>query len=189
MARDAAGGVGGADETVGMSSDKRRHERARCDILLRRLAITASFVRPGDDKGEPDMIYALGNGETLGIEVATAYYSDADAQAEWTLVRGARPSPAGGTEALDTKSWPDDLIHDRLQAELIDKCGKRYVGADHIWLCLHEHTALSNHDSVADSVRRLRVPRTHGFEAIYLTYVGSIDESDDIKVFRLFGRA
>ena len=33
-------------------------------------------------------------------------------------------------------SWPDDLIRDRVQAELIDKCGKQYVGADHVWLCL-----------------------------------------------------
>ena len=65
-----------------MGDLKRRHERARGDVLLRRLGITATFVRPGDDQGEPDVIYTLGNGETLGIEVATAYYSDADAQAE-----------------------------------------------------------------------------------------------------------
>jgi hypothetical protein len=98
-----------------------------------------------------------------------------------------RPSPAAGLEALDGNSWPDELICDRVQAELIDKCGKRYVGADHIWLCLHEHAALSDHASVAECVRRVRVPRAHGFEAIYLTYTGSIDERDDVKVFRLFG--
>jgi hypothetical protein len=83
-------------------------------------------------------------------------------------------------------NWPDELICDRVQAELIDKCEKRYVGADHIWLCVHEHALLNDHASVAECVRRVRVPRTHGFEAIYLTYTGSMHENDDVKVFCLF---
>src|SRR5947209_2701278 len=111
VARDAACSVGSAEEIVGMSSDlKRRHERARCASLLRRLGITASFVRPGDDQSEPDMIYTLGNGETLGIEVATAYYSDDEAKADWTLARGVRQLPPDGVDVRPMMTSPADRI-------------------------------------------------------------------------------
>jgi len=84
---------------------------------------------------------------------------------------------------------PDDLIYERVRGELIDKCRKRYAGADHVWLCLHEEAPLSNRASVAECAGLLHrhVPRTHGFEAIYLTYTGSMDECDDVKVFCLVG--
>jgi len=55
-----------------MTDIKRRYEQAISDALLRALSIDAVFVRPGDDDREPDMIYTVQDGKTLGVEVATA---------------------------------------------------------------------------------------------------------------------
>jgi hypothetical protein len=175
-----------------MSSDlQRQHERARANFLLRGLGVTASFLRPGDDRGEPDMLYTLSNGKTLGVEVATAYYSDEEARADWTLARGDRPSPPRGVETRPQMYWHEDDLCARLRSELLDKCDKRYGGADHVWLCLHAHAALSDRASVSKCVRHLRrlIPPTHGFEAIYLTYTGSIHEDEKARIFVLFRRA
>ena len=117
---------------------KKQHERGVCDRLLYALGVQASFERYGNERDEPDVIYRLGEGSTLGIEVATAYYDDADAKAEWTLARGVRPSPPDGIEARVFRS-PDDLLCERAQQELLDKCAKRYSGADCLWLCIEQH--------------------------------------------------
>ena len=166
---------------------KRRHERAVSDALLQALGIDAAFLRPGDDQGEPDMIYMVRNAETLGIEVATAYYSDDEARADWTLARGDRPFPPEGVEVRKGMWSPDDLICDRVQAELIDKCAKRYTGADRVWLCIHQEAPLNDRASVTECVQRLRVPTTHGFETIYLTYTAPMHEGGNREVVALFG--
>ena len=56
-----------------------------------------SSAREGNDRDEPEVIYKR-NGQTLGVEVATAYYEDSDAKQEWTLARGKREFPKEGYE-------------------------------------------------------------------------------------------
>jgi hypothetical protein len=146
---------------------KKLHERGVCDRLLHALGVQASFERYGNDRDEPDVIYRLGEGGTLGIEVATAYYDDSDAKAEWTLARGVRSSPPGGIEVRTFKS-PDDLICERVQSELFDKCTKRYAGADRVWLCVEQHGYFTDRASMVECAERLLVPTDHGFKAIYL---------------------
>src|SRR4051794_9182227 len=100
---------------------KRQHERAVCDRLLRNLCIGATFVRLGDDRSEPDVIYSH-DGKTLGIEVATAYYDDAQAEREWSLARGKIITEKSGLVEIWSGENPDERIHARIQGELADKC-------------------------------------------------------------------
>jgi hypothetical protein len=171
-----------------MSGDlKRRHERAVSDSLLSALGITASFDRPGDDHDEPDMIYILGSGETLGIEVATAYYSDDAAKADWTLARGVRPPPPDGVEVGPMMAWPDDRMCERVQNELVDKCGKTYSGVDHVWLCIRADAPLADRAAMCDCIERLHVPTGHAFEAIYMTYTVPEHEGGSVEAVVLAG--
>jgi len=166
---------------------KKQHERAVCDRLLNALGIQASFQRYGNDRDEPDVIYRLPDGCTLGIEVATAYYDDADAKAEWTLARGVRPSPPESIEVRMFQS-PDDLICERVQSELFDKCTKRYSRVDHVWLCVEQHGYFTDRASLVECARRLRVPTEHGFEAIYLTHEGTLHEGGQPQAVTLYPR-
>ncbi len=151
---------------------KKGHEKAVADQLLEVLQIEVAFRRFGDPgKKEPDVIYA-NRDRLLGVEVATAYYDDSDAQDEWEIASNERPlspgeirpGPAGVMES------PDQMICDRVQEELEDKCGKVYAGIDEIWLCINLDAPFSDAQSVAQCVKELHVPPKHGFARIYLTY-------------------
>jgi hypothetical protein len=164
---------------------KRQHERGVCDRLLRALQVQASFERYGNDRDEPDVIYRPAEGGTLGIEVATAYYDDVDAKAEWTLARGVRPAPPGGIEMRAFQS-PNDLLCERAQRELFDKCAKRYSGADRVWLCVEQHGYFTDRASLVECAQRLLVPTDHGFKAIYLTHAGTLHEGGEPQAVMLY---
>lgn len=67
---------------------KKGHEKAVADQLLEAEKIDATFDRVGDaNRKEPDVIYTIGDLE-VGIELATAYYEDGDAQDEWEIATG-----------------------------------------------------------------------------------------------------
>src|SRR5437868_12584974 len=115
---------------------QRQHEVAVCNRLLKSLDISATFVRLGDDHSEPDVIYSYAK-ESLGIEVATAYYDDKYATWGWSLARGT-------VEERKIEIWnPDEKIHERVQLEIADKCSRTYNGADKIWLCIARQAPLS----------------------------------------------
>jgi hypothetical protein len=48
--------------------------------------LDSKFLRHGEDDGEPDLLYSL-DGKTVGIEIATAFYHNK--QAESHLAPGA----------------------------------------------------------------------------------------------------
>ena len=76
---------------------KKGHEKAVADQLLEAEKLNVTFERVGDaDKKEPDAVYRTG-GQTVGIEVATAYYDEADAQDEWEIA----------TEETSALPWRD----------------------------------------------------------------------------------
>ncbi len=81
---------------------------------------------------------------------------------------------------------PDDLICERAQLELFDKCTKRYSGADRVWLCVEQHSYLTDRASLVECARRLRAPTGHGFSAVYLTYEGTLHQGGQPQAVKLY---
>jgi hypothetical protein len=165
---------------------KRDHEKSVSDELLKALQIGAEFVRMGDDRGEPDVIYRIQD-KTLGIEVGTAYYDESDAKQEWTLARGERAFPQEGFERRPAGVIrnPDKLICEKVQHEIDDKCSKSYAGADEIWLCIEQRAPLSDAVSVAACVKQLKVPRGHRFRRILIFYLASLNDGGNYTAVRI----
>jgi hypothetical protein len=132
--------------------------------------------RMGNDQGEPDVIYRADN-RTIGIEVGTAYYDDADARQEWMHARGERELAPGDIEARDAGPLcnPDDLICARVQRELDDKCLMRYGGVHESWLCIEQRAELSDARSVRECTERLRMPAS-AFARIFILYLAPVHE-------------
>lgn len=158
---------------------QRQHEIAVCNRLLKNLALSATFLRLGDDRNEPDVIYSYGD-ESLGIEVATAYYDDTQAKREWSLARGKIHSPKGTLVTIWSGENPDEKICGRIQQEIADKCSRAYTGIDRVWLCIAQQAPLSGaSDVVSACIQRLKIPSEHGFERIYLHYQAPSDEGGE----------
>lgn len=167
---------------------KKGHEKAVADQLLEAEKLDATFERVGDaDKKEPDAVYQTG-GQTVGIEVATAYYDEADAQDEWEIATGEHPLSPGEIRPSSTGIMgnPDEMICETVQEELEDKCGKTYEGAAEIWLCINMLAPLSDAASVAECLKNLTVPEKHGFSRIYLTYTAPEHEGGRYVAKRIF---
>lgn len=163
---------------------KRGHEKAVADQLFDALKIQASFEKNGDpDKREPDVLYRVG-ARTLGIEIATAYYENSDARDEWTLTAGERVFSPKGYEMRSggLLKNPDDRICERVQQEIYDKCGKRYMGADEFWLCIEQRAPLSEDTSIRECVESLTVPEGHQFTRLYLTYLSESGTYTAIRI-------
>jgi hypothetical protein len=168
---------------------KRDHERFVCNRLLETLRMVPDEVRMGNDRGEPDVIYQIGN-HSLGIELATAYYEDCDARDEWMLARGEREFAPEGIEqrAGGGIGNPDDLICDRIQHELVDKCAKRYEGAEEIWLCIEQRAPLADARSVRECVERLMIPES-GFARIYIFYEAPLNDGGGYQAVQIYEHA
>jgi hypothetical protein len=112
---------------------KEGHEKAIGDQLLRALKLNGKFLRHGEDDCEPDLLYSL-DGKTVGIEIATAFYHNEQAQIESQLALDKLKSGRFGTP-LGVPNDQDKVILSRAQWELNDKCSKSYSG-DEVWLCI-----------------------------------------------------
>ena len=147
---------------------KRQHEKVVCENLLNALKLRADFLREGDDKDEPDMLYML-DGGMLGIEVGTAYYSNSDAKQEWTLAAGERAFPSVGYEMREKGPIynPDELICQRTQEIIFDKCKNKY-STNNTWLCIQQRAPLNDSDSMTRCSENLLIPQKHFFQSIYL---------------------
>ena len=167
---------------------KQGHEKAVADQLLNALQIRASCATPGDpNKREPDVMYKWDR-ETLGIEIATAYYTDGDAEQEWTAVAHERPLPAQGFEMREEGviGNPDQTICERIQKEIDGKCGKIYAGADELWLCIEQQAALSDAESVERCIDTLKIPPGHQFTRIYVSYLAPVHEGSKYSARKIF---
>lgn len=164
---------------------QRQHEIAVCNRLLTSLALSATFLRLGDDRSEPDVIYSYED-ESLGIEVATAYYDDAQAEREWSLARGKIHSPRGTLVPIWSGENPDEKICERIQQEIADKCSRTYIGTDRVWLCVAQQAPLSGaSDVVSACIQQLKIPSAHGFERMYLHSQATSDEGGEWQSIEL----
>ena len=160
---------------------------AVADQLLMVEKINAAFERVGDaNQREPDCIYKI-EGRTIGIEVATAYYEDSDAQDEWEIATGERPLAAGEIRPSSGGVFenPDESICDRVKGELRDKCGRAYIGTDETWLCINLDAPLSDAESITACVKELQLPPKYGFARIYLTYTAPEHEGGEYVAIRI----
>src|SRR4030088_715606 len=117
---------------------KEPHEIAIANAVISALGLSNTFLRHGTDGVEPDVIYAI-DGRTVGIEVATAYYDDVQAKAEWQLARGILKFDSHGIARIGSWVDSDRLISAQVQREVDDKCSKSYSGVDAAWLCIEQH--------------------------------------------------
>ena len=148
---------------------KEQHEIAIANALLATLGHRSEFIRHGQDGVEPDVIYSVAD-QTVGIEVATAYYDDLQAKAEWQLVRGISKFDCHGIAKIGSWNEPDKLIAAQVQREIDDKCAKTYSGIDAAWLCIEQHAPLADVAETRALIKRLKVPGEHPFEKLYLGF-------------------
>jgi hypothetical protein len=166
---------------------KEKHEFAIGNALLRTLGWDAKFRRHGEDGKEPDLIYTL-NGQTLGIEIATAYYDNKQAEVEWQLARGRIQPDSSGYTKIGTWDEPDEKIAANVQRELNDKCAKRYSGVDLLWLCIEQHAPIATVEGTLQLVRRLTIPPGINFHKVYLGLHASIGDGGGFQVFDVLTR-
>jgi len=168
------------------------HEKRTGDSLLGALGIQAEFLRHGDEKSEPDLLYTIG-GQTVGIEVTSAYYDRNHASAEW--------SPDTPEVTAENPEWRPywsgecsvSLLAASAQKQLTRKAGKPYRGADSIWLCLHCDGAINDVAEYEALAKNLRIPDAHVFQRFFLTVEASLFEWGGFRAFDLqtggqFGR-
>jgi predicted RecA/RadA family phage recombinase len=167
-------------------SPKQRREIAVANRLIKNLAPT--FVREGDHtKNEPDVIYSH-EGALLGIEVATAYTDDSEAEREWGIARGKIEVPKDRGVRIWRGEEPDNKMCARIQQQIDEKCGRKpYSGVDRVWLCIDQIAGLSgDRDAVLACVKRLHIPTGHGFEKIFLHYLSPIHEDNEWRSIELW---
>jgi hypothetical protein len=167
-----------------MPSLKEQHEIAIGNALLARLGLNCEFIRHGLDGVEPDLIYSL-PGQILGIEVATAYYDEAQATAEWQLARGISKFDSRGIAKIGSWNEPDKLISAQVQREIDDKCAKSYSGVDTAWLCIEQHAPLADVDETRELITRLRIPSKNPFAKLYLGFYAHAGDGGGFRVYDL----
>ena len=141
---------------------KERHEEAVAKRLLDKLQIKTGSLRLGTPP-EPDVLLGLG-GQNIGVEVATAYYSQDEARLEWQHARGKK-------ECASSSIWePDRKICESIQREINDKCKKQYQGGDEVWLCIDADAPLGDQQSMDACIDHLCTPKGHNFNRIYLLH-------------------
>jgi hypothetical protein len=161
---------------------KEQHEIAIGNALLATLGHNVEFIRHGLDGIEPDLIYSVAE-RTIGIEIATAYYDNAQAKAEWQLARGISKFDSHGIAKIGSWSEPDKLISSQVQREIDDKCSKSYSGVDVAWLCIEQHAALADVAETRDLIARLIVPGDHPFEKLYLGFYAQAGDGGGFRVY------
>jgi hypothetical protein len=163
---------------------KEQYEIAIGEQFLDALQCERRFMGHGKDAGEPDLIYAI-EGQTVGVEIATIYCDDGQAEVEWKLARGEikRDPPRW----VVTGSWiePDKRFFARMRQELDDKCAKTYSGVETMWLCMKMHYGLLTVSEAEQMIAALDVP-AHQYQRIYLGFLAPIGDGGGFRVFTLF---
>ncbi len=132
-------------------------------------------------------VYYRLDGNSLGIEVATAYFGNLQAKQKWTLDRGKRKFPDQGYEL----QWGGPItngsnrMRKQIQKEINKKRAKKYSGVDKCWLCIYETSPTSDERTVRNWLNTLKIPDDHSFDAIYLLHNAPTFEGGMHKAFKV----
>ena len=151
---------------------KEGHEKAIGRQLLKALKLNGKFLRHGEDECEPDLIYSL-DGKTVGVEIATAFYHNKQAEIESHLVLGKLNSGQFGTP-LGVPKDQDKVILSGAQWELDEKCANGYAG-DEVWLCIHLQAPLLEKSEAEQLADAIIIPARHKFARIYFGFHALFD--------------
>ena len=158
------------------------HEKAIGDQFLSALKLDGKFLRHGEDDSEPDLLYSL-EGKTVGIEIATAFYHNRQAEIESQLALGKFNSGRFGTP-LGVPGDQDKVILSGAQWGLDEKCANGYAG-DEVWLCIHlqaPRLEISEAEQLADAII---IPARHKFARIYFGF-HALEDGKGFTVLRRF---
>ena len=134
---------------------KEQHEIAVGRALLQALGYSPC-LRHGQDGVEPDLICSVGD-QCLGIEIATAYYSEHHAKLEWEHAREIAKTEIRRTLIFSVERGTDLWILSSVQGALDEKCRKLYSGVDVCWLCIEQHAQLADRAETEGLIRSLVV--------------------------------
>ena len=137
------------------------------------------FLRHGEDDSETDLLYSL-EGKTLGIEIATAFYHNQQAEIESQLALGKFKSTLFGAPRAVTNDQ-DRVIVSIARWELDDKCAQRYAGHE-VWLCIEPRLKLAEALQLADAIS---IPVRHNFARIYFGF-HALPDGKGFTVLRRF---
>ena len=146
---------------------KKAHEGAVADQLLEGLGIRPASSGHGDpDKNEPDRLYKIDQ-KTLGIEVVTAYYTEAEAK----VAHKVAEEPLAEDEVMmgEIIGGPDDAICESIKENLNQKCAKKYSATDETWLCINVEAGITEMAVIVGCIDSLEVPENHVFSKIFVT--------------------
>jgi hypothetical protein len=159
------------------------HEKFTGEKIVSLVGEALHFDRFGDSQQmEPDLIFS--DACKVGIEVTTAYYhGDSDdpnfhAREEWQFARNPTFDERGIHQSIDPKTgrprvW--DRIDERLttscQLKLDEKCSKRYVGVDRLWLAIYAVGRVTESHEYDLIVQKLAIPPVNPFERIFILHV------------------
>lgn len=142
-------------------------EKTIGDQFLSALKLEGKFLRHGEDDSETDLLYSL-EGKTLGIEIATAFYHNQQAEIESQLALGKFKSTLFGAPRAVTNDQ-DRVIVSIARWELDDKCAQKYAGHE-VWLCIELQAPRLKIAEAAQLADAISIPARHNFARIYFGF-------------------
>ena len=158
------------------------HEKTIGDQFLSALKLEGKFLRHGEDDSETDLLYSL-EGKTLGIEIATAFYHNQQAEIESQLALGKFKSTLFGAPRAVTNDQ-DRVIVSIARWELDDKCAQRYAGHE-VWLCIELQAPRLKLAEAAQLADAISIPARHNFARIYFGF-HALSDAKGFTVLRRF---
>jgi hypothetical protein len=137
---------------------------------------------PRQDDSETDLIYSL-ECKTLGIEIATAFYHNQQAEIESQLALGKFKSILFGAPRAVTNDQ-GKVIVSFARWELDDKCAQRYAGHE-VWLCIELQAPRLKIAEAAQLADAISIPARHNFARIYFGF-HALPDGKGFTVLRRF---
>ncbi len=155
-----------------MSQD-RRFEKYMAEQFIKRYDSSWSYLRMGNDTGEPDVIFARAD-KTLGVEITTAFYEDTYRE----------KTSATGQSYAAAEDLMCDIIHSRVEV----KVAKNYTGTDTTILCVRVNDPETDDISMQLCSTHVKLPKQHSFDEIYLLHKIYKNGNKDYELFKVFPR-